>query len=447
MTDHDAPAPAPVDHQAYERAVIATALAHPRPDVIDDITDTGLMPWHFSAERHTAAWNAIVDLRHTGAGPDPLAVAAHIPPADLARYGGLPWLATLTVDDQTTPAAATAHARRVREHHDRRALATAGRRITAAAESPAPLDHALAAAARHLADVQDAHDGTTPDDDTAATAVDAALTAMNAPDRSVPTGWHDLDAILDGGLAPGTLTVIGARPAVGKTAVLLDLAQRAAVTDGRHVLYVTCEMRPSDLVTRVISARSGIPYEAIRAHNRRPLDPGALARVHAAADAVRTSRLIIPAGAAPTVEQIHATVRRHARTAPVDLVLVDYLQILTATPGVGTESRRVAVDHMSGSLKRLALDLDTTVVCAAQLNRESARADRAPVMSDLRESGSIEQDADILALLHRQVSAPADGGTWDPTRLRILVQKNRRGRTGTAELLFDLSRQRILNPA
>ncbi len=249
----------------------------------------------------------------------------------------------------------------------------------------------------------------------------------------VCTGFPRMDSLLLG-LRPGQFIVGGARPGVGKTSFALNLAVQAAER-GASVAFFSLEMSSTEIAQRLISARSSIPLQKIRSARIAGEDWQELADA-----AGNLSRLDIMIDDTPgtSVTEIRAKARRMLRGKEKGLVIVDYLQLVEAS-GRRFESRVSEVSEMSRGLKIMAKDLSVPVVALSQLSRQSeARAGKRPQLSDLRESGSIEQDADIVILLDRsttseeaQRSDRPDEGWTD-----FLIAKNRSGPTGVIPMIF-----------
>lgn len=242
--------------------------------------------------------------------------------------------------------------------------------------------------------------------------------------RGVGTPWHSYNEIA-GTLRAGGLHIIGARPAVGKTLYALMLA-RGAAADGVPVRYVSLEMTARELAPRLVAQAGRLPLDAIAGrsltaeHVRKLL-----------ADTVRALRslpLTIADEASQTVEAIAAGARAAHHRGECGLLIIDHMQLVEASDS--RRSLREVVTAQSRALKGLAMQLDIPVVVLSQLSRALEGAERPPRMSDLRESGSLEQDADTVTLL----SMPIVGGEVDRRRLTVELAKNRAGRTGTTTL-------------
>jgi len=227
-------------------------------------------------------------------------------------------------------------------------------------------------------------------------ALERAITPPTNADR-IPTGFIDLDSLLTGGFAPGQLVVIGARPAIGKSTLGLGLARAAAITNKIPTLFESLEMGEDELANNILSAQARIPLHHIKQG------------IVSDADLSRAARFVPDITAAPlhvndashlTLPQLRGRVRHLIRTAGLRLVIVDYLGLMQAPKA---ENRQAEVAALSRGLKLMAKEFGITVVVLAQLNRgPEQRNEKKPLVSDLRESGAIEQDADIVILLHRE---------------------------------------------
>ena len=236
----------------------------------------------------------------------------------------------------------------------------------------------------------------------------------------VQSGFHRLDASLC--IAGGKLIVIGARPSVGKSALLLHLAMNA-LDAGRRVLLVSLEMGVDEVIERMAARQSGVPVQAISTHS---LSETQLGRVVEGFSLLPGDRFSV-CTTARTAQDVRREALRMRADGGLDLIVVDYLQLLDA--GRKTSNRTEAVGVISRTLKLLAVELNIPVLTASQLNRASERND-APRLSDLRESGTIEQDADAVLLLH------ATNEKENPER-DLTLAKNRQGRCGGFKLLFS----------
>jgi replicative DNA helicase len=244
------------------------------------------------------------------------------------------------------------------------------------------------------------------------------------PDTNVlPTGWHDLDGMLAGGLRPGHLTVIGARPAVGKSMLATELARQVA-SRGSLTLFCSLEMTRPEVTDRITASVTRVPLETLTAGRA---DPDQLEHLTHHLGRVADWPLHIDARSTITVTGIRGKARDLTREGPLALVIVDYLQLITPADAKAPREQQVA--SISRGLKLLAKDLDVPVVALAQVGR--AGTEGRAQMHHLRESGAIEADADEILLLHRDDTDHELYG-----QLEVNIVKNRHGRTDTVRLAW-----------
>lgn len=249
------------------------------------------------------------------------------------------------------------------------------------------------------------------------------------PEESLPPPWTDL-AFYIPGLRPGQVVVVGARPSVGKSIVGLSFARYAAIDLKFPVLLLSLEMNRSEVTDRLIAAEAGVALDRIQAHTLDDADWERVARIQ---DRVQSAPLVVDDSPRCTLARVRARLRGMARTDPARLVVIDYLGLMDA-PRADSRERQVA--ELSRGLKLLAMEFAVPIMALHQLNRESTkRSDKRPTMADLRESGAIEADADMVLLLHREdiidKESPRAG------ELDVIVDKNRSGPTGVATLAYQ----------
>lgn len=274
------------------------------------------------------------------------------------------------------------------------------------------------------------------------------------------TGFADLDEPLSG-LQDGEMVIIAARPSMGKTALALNLAEQVAMGgatpfspagDERVPVGVfSLEMSKASLVQRLISAYSGVDSHKLRTGQFSQDD--LIGRIMPACEALQRAPLYIDDSPALSVTALRARARRMKQRFGIRCIIVDYLQLLTS-PGQGRESRQVEVSAISRGIKAMARELSVPVVCLAQLNRGSEqREGNRPRMSDLRESGSIEQDADVVLLLHREAYYHLSDPQWmeeneeRANEAELIIAKQRNGPTGIVRLVWDNHTTRFKNRA
>jgi replicative DNA helicase len=257
----------------------------------------------------------------------------------------------------------------------------------------------------------------------------------------VPTGFTDLDQQL-AGLQPSTLVIVGARPAMGKTSFALGMAAHAAVEHQVPVLFFSLEMGELEITQRLLCAESLV--ESTRLRNGRLLESD-WPKISRATGRLGEAPLYIDDNPNLTIMEVRAKARRlKSRLGSLGLIVIDYLQLMTGRSRA--ENRQVEIAEMSRGLKILARELEVPVVALSQLSRQlEARQDKRPMLSDLRESGSLEQDADVVMFIYRDEvynTESADRGLAE-----ILVAKHRNGPTGTSRLVFRNQYTRFDNMA
>jgi len=262
----------------------------------------------------------------------------------------------------------------------------------------------------------------------------------------IPTGWYELDK-LTSGLHENQLIILAARPAMGKTAFALNLASYVTTHTNKSVAIFSLEMGAEQLANRIISSLGQIDGIKLTSGNLLNDD---WKRITEAKSQLSGAKLYISDDAGVTVGDIKSKCRRLATSEDgLDLVIIDHLQLLTMGGNYGN-NRQAEITDISRNLKKMAMELNVPVVALAQLSRGvESREDKRPKMSDLRESGSIEQDADIVALLYRddyyQSLKETNGQSPDPSLSELIIGKHRNGPTGVINLLFKKSTSTFLN--
>ncbi len=246
----------------------------------------------------------------------------------------------------------------------------------------------------------------------------------------LPTGFAGFDQ-KTGGLQKGDLIIIAARPSMGKTALALNLARNAAVEASKQVAIFSLEMTTQSLVMRLLAAEAQVDASGFRTGY---IPSESFALLTNAAEKLSHARIWIDDSPAPSVLEIRAKCRRMHAQRGLDLVIVDYLQLARADRN--PNSREQEISEISRGLKGLAKELNIPVIALSQLNRgpETRKDDKRPILADLRESGAIEQDADIIAFIYRDVVYNPE--TDDPGKAELLIRKQRNGPTGKVDLEF-----------
>ena len=395
-----------------EQCLIGSALAGGEAQ-----TDTtwATSPDMIANVRYAILWGIIRDHWATGRIPTPSSVLAEV------RRPATGEDILDCVHASVNPADADHYARLVQE-------ASAKRDVRDVLTRAGQLLQGDSTAAEVAAWTQSHVGSTAPDSGTTSmpSLVDRWYTAKKA--TGVHTPWTAVNGII-GLHRDGGLHVIGARPAVGKTLYGLYLASCAA-RNGRHVLYVSMEMPGRELLPRLLSQATGV---ALKYTTREEPAPSDLAdTLNRAAAQVAALPIHVSDKAGMSVEQVAALARTLHHKKKLGAIIIDHMQLLAPSRGVPGSSLREMVTYQSRALKELALELDIPIFALSQLSRASEmRDDLTPRVADLRESGSIEQDADTVTLL----SLPVRNGVPDKTRLAVSVAKNRHGATGDAELI------------
>ena len=404
-----------------EIALVAAALRS--PEILDD-TDLDASAFTLAAPR--ALWNAAKGLRETGHAVDIVTAIQAVSADDIAASGGLGAFRDIATSAASIGNAA-AYASLIRDKATaRQVIATLAAGIDAAQDNA---QDAAAAVASRLDALLAGQDTTGP---LAATcALDNALEAIRRMMRGeartmTPTGFVDVDRILGGGLEPGQLCLIGARPGVGKSALAAAIAANCAMRHGQPALFVSLEMPSEQIVLRLAAAGSHV--NLLRARTGR-LTPDEYRRLEASGADLARCPLFLDYSPSITLSQIAARARRLKREQRgLGVIVVDYLQLMPSEPGSRADSRHLELARLSRGLKVLAGEMGTPVVALSQLSRGAVSRER-PAMSDLRDSGGLESDADIVALIWRSEQ--------EDSRAELILAKQRNGPTGAIDLCWD----------
>ncbi|BBY99228.1 replicative DNA helicase [Mycolicibacterium fallax] len=449
--DVDVPPPSeefgrqPPQDMAAEQSVLGGMLLS--KDVIADVLEK-LRPGDFYRPAHQNVYDAILDLYGAGEPADAVTVAAELERrGQLRRIGGAPYLHTLI---STVPTAANAgyYAEIVAEKALLRRLVEAGTRVVQYGYAGADgadvydvVDRAQAEIYEVTSDRRTSEDFL-PLEELLQPTMDEmdAIASNGGIARGVPTGFTELDDITNG-LHAGQMVIIAARPGVGKSTLGLDFMRSCSIKHGMASVIFSLEMSKSEIVMRLLSAEAKIKLGDMRSGKMSDDDWARLAR---RMSQISEAPLYIDDSPNLTMMEIRAKARRLAQKAELRLIVVDYMQLMTS--GKKYESRQQEVSDFSRSLKLMAKELDVPVVAISQLNRgPEQRTDKRPQVSDLRESGSLEQDADMVMLLHRPDAFDRDdprGGEAD-----IILGKHRNGPTATITVAHQLHLSRFTNMA
>jgi replicative DNA helicase len=434
----------PPQDMAAEQSVLGGMLLS--KDAIADVLER-LRPGDFYRPAHQNVYDAILDLYSRGEPADAVTVAAELDRRGLLRrIGGAPYLHTLI---STVPTAANAgyYAGIVAEKALLRRLVEAGTRVVQYGYAGAEGADVNEIVDRAQAEIYDVTERRTAEDfvpleELLQPTMDEidAIASAGGISRGVPTGFTELDELTNG-LHPGQMIVVAARPGMGKSTLGLDFLRSCSIKNRLSSVVFSLEMSKSEIVMRLLSAEAKIKLADMRSGRMSDDDWTRLAR---RMSEISEAPLYIDDSPNLTMMEIRAKARRLKQKSDLRLVVIDYLQLMTS--GKKVESRQQEVSEFSRQLKLLAKELEVPVVAMSQLNRgPEQRTDKKPMLADLRESGAIEQDADMVILLHRPDAFERDdprGGEAD-----LIVAKHRNGPTRTVTVAHQLHLSRFTNMA
>ncbi len=404
-------------------------------DAIADVLET-VTAEQFYRPAHARVFEAVHGLYGAGDPADPVTVAEHLERHDaLEAIGGLDGLLSLQMNTPATSNAAS-YARIVRENHTlRRLIEVAGEIAEMGYSRPEDVTKAVDWAENLMYQVAQGQVG----DNTLQLSelLDGTLDRLEelydnrGAVTGTATGYKDLDKLLSG-LQPSSLYVVGARPSMGKTSFALGMAAHAAVRGPRPVLVFSLEMGQMELTQRLLCSEARVDSTKMRDGR---LDDDDWNRLNGAVGRLAEAPLWIDDNPSVTVMEIRARARRlKSRVGDLAMVVVDYLQLMTGRQSA--DNRQVEVSEISRGLKILARELECPVVALSQLSRNlEMRQQKRPILADLRESGAIEQDADVVMFIYRdEVYNPENTDTAGTAE--VIVAKNRNGPIATTTMAF-----------
>lgn len=423
-----------------ERSVLAAMLQS--PDVLNELLPQ-VSAGDFFAYPNRLIYQAIYVMFDRGQPVDPISVADHLKSdGTLERAGGMSYLLELN-GNEFARASWPHHLHIMRRDSTLRQIITASTNIMALAlDAPEDTKEVVERAESMLLDVttRDIGDTFSTLEEVMGELYDelGELSSNDSGIIGVRTGYSGIDNSLQG-LRPGQMMVVGARPGVGKTSFALNLAFNAAA-NGASVAFFSLEMSKVEIAQRLLSAQAKIPLQAIRGGR---IQANQWPTIMDATRDLAALDIVIDDTPGTTVTEIRAKARRILRDKPNGVVIVDYLQLLSPPPGGRrSDSRATEVAEMSRGIKIMAKDLQVPVIALSQLNRglesRAGKYGKRPQLSDLRESGSIEQDADIVILLDRSMSEEEAEREERPDLgiTEFIIAKNRSGPPGVVKLMF-----------
>jgi replicative DNA helicase len=408
---------------------------------LDKITDL-VQPDDFYRNEHRLIFRQIVRLSEQAKPVDVITVAEALEIAgELDKVGGLPYLGSLA---QNVPSAANIrrYGEIVRERSIMRKLAEVGGEIASSAYNPTGRDAAqlLDEAESKVFEIAEAgskgKQGFLPMPPLLTQVVERIETLYARDNTSdvtgTATGFADLDRKTSG-LHPGDLIIVAGRPSMGKTAFSINIAENVALDSKLPVAIFSMEMGAAQLVMRMIGSVGKLNQQDLRTGKLQDDDWGRLTQ---ALGKLNDAPIYIDESAALSSLDLRARARRlHRQNSGLGLIVVDYLQLMSSNVGKASENRATEISEISRSLKALAKELQVPVIALSQLNRSlEQRTDKRPVMSDLRESGAIEQDADLILFIYRDEVYNSDSPSQG--KAEIIIGKQRNGPIGKVELAF-----------
>jgi replicative DNA helicase len=409
------------------------------------IIDERLQPADFYREAHGRIYQAMLDLHSVGEPVDALTLVEHLKRAgDLDVVGGR---ATIDMLSGAVPGVGNVrqYARIVRENAMLRRLLRASYDIQAKV-------HSHEAQPRELVDMAErailevAHEDSRKDFRNIGDLLLAELDKLEKLSQAgkaitgTPSGFEDLDNIT-GGFQPGNLIILAARPSMGKSALMANFAENAALEGDRAVALFSLEMSEGELAQRFVASQASVKGDDLR---KGKVAPARWPKILQASNRLADSPLYIDDSSDLSVLDVRAKSRRLAQQHAdgLGLILIDYLQLMRSTSGV--DNRVEAIGQISRGLKTLARELDVPVIALSQLNRGvEQRTDKRPVLSDLRESGAIEQDADLVMFVYRDEYY--DKESEREGIAEVIISKHRNGGLGTVELTFQKDYPRFMS--
>jgi replicative DNA helicase len=401
--------------QEAEQSLLGAVLLD--SSVIDQIE--GIKADDFYTAGHREIWQAISRMANQGQQIDIITVCE-------ALNGDLAYLSELAKYANT--ANVKAYARIIKEKSLERSLISAANEITALAMSTRPTKEKVDQAQSIILGIGDTATNKNPKThiEFMADMIDDMQSVLSGSIQTPTTGFHNLDKLCHT-LSPGNLAIVAARPSMGKTAFALNIAQQ--FEGNGHVLFCSQEMVGTSLAQRLLASTAGIPLEAITSATLTDEQHTLMA---AGMERIQKQKIVIDEQTSLTLAEVRAKARYVKRKYGLGCVVIDYLQLMA---GDG-DTRHEEIAEISRGLKKLAIDMRIPVIALSQLNRSlETRPNKRPIMSDLRESGQIEQDADIVLMLYRDEIY--DENSIYKGIAEVICRKNRQGRTGTAYFEFN----------
>ena len=404
----------------------------------------------FYAPRHRHIFEAMTAIASRGESIDSVTVGTQLANTEkLEMIGGRDYLGELV---EQSPAAAhlEGYAKIIQDKYTRRRLQAAGTTIAEISiEGKKDIEQVIDESERELFEITQMHTHARYKEisETIPNLVQEiiAVSEKGNRHRGISTGYDKIDNALSG-LHPSDLVILAARPSVGKTSLALDIARRSAQSQKTPVGIFSLEMSTSQLIERLLATESRL--DAWRMRTGKIKSPEDLTALNDAADRLRSLPIYIDDRSGMSTLTIRSTARRMKREHGIKMLIVDYLQLIAPLEGRNNDSMVHHITEVSRTLKQVARELSIPVLALSQLSRDVEKREGKPRLSDLRDSGSIEQDADVVMFLHRRTDQMYEGESDDaPIPIDLMIEKHRNGPTGKVALQFDRKRATFMEVA
>ncbi len=417
-----------------EMALIGSIML--RPDAFHEVIDI-IKPECFYSERNNVIWNTILELTNKGAPVDLLSLSSRLTERNLINnVGGSAYLAEV-VNSVPSSANVRYYAELIHKKFIMRELIRASERLSDLGyEEVSDIQEIMDQAEKLVYDI--AHKGTTHKfielKDALGEAWDRIdkLHKTQGEIRGVPTGFKELDHKL-AGLQKADLIILAARPSMGKTSLALDIARQAAIMHKIPVGIFSLEMSSQQLVDRMVAADAQV--DAWKLRTGKLTQEEEFDKIQESLGRLSTAPIYIDDQPGTNILKMRSTARKLKAEKNLGLIVVDYLQLILPTQSKNNDNVVQQITEISRALKQLAREMEVPVLALSQLSRAVEQRGGRPRLSDLRDSGSIEQDADVVMFIHREDKQKEDSGR--PNIAEIMIEKHRNGPTGKVELFFD----------
>jgi replicative DNA helicase len=426
-----------------EKSILSSMLQDPE-EYIGRAVEGQLTPGHFYHPAHGKLYHTLVEHFEDGKTVELVSFTQYLMDRNLLDViGGAPAIAEI-YNYAPTAAHFDSHLGIVKSKSILRNIITScTESITTAYEDPEDVQEFLDSVEQKVLEIRQANEVNDEMDIKSAVAeVSKYLQEFLSGDRGLSgmtTGYSELDKMINGLKAPD-MFVIAARPSMGKTSFMMNIVEHIAITSGKPAMVFSCEMSTVQIVQRLVFSRARFEFQKLT-KGYQP-NKGDLQRIKQASADISSSKLFIDDTAGISINDLRAKARRKHRDEGISVIAIDYLQLMKSTTKQAANSREREIAEISGGLKALAKELNIPVIVLAQLNRgpegRTGSSLGVPRMSDLRESGSIEQDADMVGLLYRKVYYVdnQEDRDEDDGEAELVLAKNRNGPTGNVPLTF-----------